>query len=61
MARRVQQHHLSYDPEVTVTMFQGEHLVLSLLERYDRKTVSRGFVEALKLWIRQNEDRAVKL
>jgi len=61
MTRTVQKHHISYDPEVTVTIFQGEHYILSLLDRYERKTVSRGFIEALKLWIRQNESRAVDL
>jgi len=61
MTRTVQKHHVSYDPEETVSVFRGEHQILTLIDRYERKTVSRGFIEALKRWIRQNESRAVDL
>jgi len=61
MPRAIQKHHISYDPPETVTVFQGEHYILTLIDRYERKTVSKGFIKALKLWIRNNERRAIDL
>ena len=61
MPRAVQKHHISYDPPETVTVFQGEHYILSLIDRYERKSVSKGFIEALKKWIKENEKRAIDL
>ena len=61
MPRAIQKHHISYDPPETVTVFQGEHYILTLIDRYERKTVSKGFIKALKLWIKNNERRAIDL
>ena len=61
MNRTIQKHHISYDPPETVTVFQGEHYILSLIDRYERKSVSKGFIKALKIWIKQNEKRAIDL
>ena len=61
MTRPIQKHHISYDPEEVVTVFQGEHYILSLIDRYERKSVSKGFIIALKKWIRDNEHKAVDL
>lgn len=49
----IQVHHISYDPEVTVEVYKGEHWILTQLQR--RKKVSRGFVKALIQWIAENE------
>jgi len=59
--RIVNVHHVSYDPEVTVKMFKGEHRCVTLMERYSRRTVSRGFIKCLKVFAALNEDRAVAL
>jgi len=61
MGRAVQTHHVSYDPEVTVRLYKGEHEIMTKLNWYERKTVSAGFVRALKAWIALNEHRAEEL
>jgi len=52
----IQTHHISYVPEIKVTLYKGEHWVISLLER--RKRISKGFVIVLKDWIQKNEPNA---
>lgn len=59
--RRVQNHHISYEPEVTVTVYAGEHEILGKMNYYSRKTVSQGFIKALLVWIFLNERRSVDL
>ena len=44
--RRVQRHHITYDPEWVVPIFQGEHWLISNIQR--RVHVSRGFIEAVE-------------
>lgn len=56
----IQEHHISYNPEVKVQVYKGEHWLLTQLNRH-RKRVSRGFIKALKTWIEQNEHEAVQL
>jgi len=55
----IQEHHLSYDPEIKVRLYQGEHWVITLLNR--RKRVSRGFIVSLKKWMLENEENAVEV
>jgi hypothetical protein len=57
----IQKHHVTYSPEVTVIIFRGEHEVLSKMQWYCRKKVSKGFIEALKDFIKKNEAKAVEL
>jgi hypothetical protein len=57
----VQTHHISHDPEITVRVSKGEHRILSLMEWYTRKTVSKGFIKALRAYLALNEDRAVEI
>ena len=57
----VQTHHLSYDPEVTVRVRKCEHLVLTRLNWYCKKQVSRGLITALKVFIAINEPKAKEL
>jgi hypothetical protein len=57
----IQTHHLSYNPEVKVLTYKGEHAILSRMQWYCRKKVSRGFIEALKIFIKENEAKAVEL
>jgi len=61
MTRAMQVHHISYNPEVTVTVYQGEHECLTKIDRYSRRTLSLGFIRALKAWIVLNEHRAEEL
>ena len=58
MGRVVQRHHISYKPEIVVTIYKGEHQILGLINRYEQKTVSKGFIRALKVWLALNEHRA---
>ena len=55
----VQNHHISYQPEVIVKIFKGEHWILSQIQR--RRRFSKGFVKALKMKIAEIEQDAVKL
>ena len=62
MAKRktvIQRHHLSYDPEVTVILYKGEHMILTWLNR--RKRISQGIIVALDTWLAQHRYNAVKL
>lgn len=52
----IQEHHISYDPEITVYCTRGEHWLLTQLNRY--KHISQGFITALKVWLALNEHRA---
>jgi len=44
-----------------VRIYKGEHSILSKLDWYTRKTVSAGFIKALKVFLALNEDRAERL
>ena len=55
----IQNHHISYDPEVTVKIFKGEHWILTQLQR--RKNISKGFVQSVKVWLALHEDDAQDL
>jgi len=56
----IQEHHIKYEaPEIKVRIYKGEHWLISLLSR--RKKVSKGFIRALKIWIQENEAKAVEL
>jgi hypothetical protein len=57
--RVIQGHHITYDPEWIVQVYQGEHWICTMLQR--RTHVSKGFVSALKYWLDQHEKRAVDL
>jgi hypothetical protein len=55
----VQKHHISYDPEVTVKIYKGEHFCLTMLQR--RKHISRGLIKALDVFAALNRYGAVDL
>jgi len=55
----IQVHHISYNPEVTVILWKGEHYILTLMGR--RKHISRGFLDALTVYIKENSDKAMEL
>ena len=57
--KRIQSHHISYDPEVKVSIYKGEHWILTQLQR--RKNFSKGFFKALKVIIALKEDTAKEL
>ena len=59
--RGVQRHHISYEPEITVNIFQGEHELITKMERYSKRTVSTGFLRCLRRFIKENKHKAVKL
>lgn len=69
MSKRViQLHHIIYShpnhstqKDVIVKIYKGEHSLLSRLDWYTRKSVSAGFIKALKVWLALNEDRAREL
>ena len=57
--RIVQRHHISYEkPVITVKVTKAEHHVLSLMTWYCKKFVSKGFIRALRIFIKTNKDRA---
>ena len=57
----VQQHHIAYEPEIVVYVRKGEHLILTRMQWYCRKTVSKGFIQALKVFVANHENIAVDL
>jgi hypothetical protein len=59
--RTIQEHHITYSPEKTVKVFKGEHELITKMNRYSKRTVSKGFLRCLRLFIKENRDRAVKL
>ena len=59
--RVIHNHHISYQPEVIVKCFAGEHRVISLMQIYGKKTVSKGFLRCLRRFIKEHKDKAVKL
>lgn len=55
----VQKHHITYEPERVVYIYKGEHWVLTRLQW--RKKVSKGFLEALRQYIKDTRGIAVNL
>jgi len=55
----IQAHHITYEPERTVNVYKGEHLILTQLQW--RKNISKGFLEALDQWLLDNRIKAVEL
>jgi hypothetical protein len=60
--RIIQKHHISYaDPEIIVKVTRGEHRILSMIQWYCKKFVSKGFIKALRIFIISNKNRAERL
>jgi hypothetical protein len=65
--RVVQAHHAVYgspdhpEQEVIVRIYKGEHKIATDMQRFLRKTTSKGFCKWLKIWLACNEDRAIDL
>jgi len=59
--RVLQRHHISYDPEIIATIYKGEHEILTKINMYTKKSLSRGFIRCLKTFIAIHEDRATEL
>jgi hypothetical protein len=63
----VNNHHIIYpgvehpEQEVVVKVRKCEHLLLTRQSWYCRKTVSEGYITALKVFIALNESRAKEL
>ena len=55
----IQKHHITYTPERIVTIWKGEHWILTRLQW--RKRISKGFIEALEQFIKDNKDSAFEL
>lgn len=55
--RVIQNHHISYDPEVIVPIYQGEHWLVTQLDR--RKYISKGLIKTIDVWLALNRDRAI--
>jgi hypothetical protein len=55
----IQQHHISYNPSIRVTLWKGEHYILTQIQW--RKEYSRGFIEALERFVKETRPFAVNL
>jgi len=53
----IQVHHITYEPPRTVLVRQTEHYILSVMQRM--KVPTKGFLSALRQYIRDNKDKAV--
>lgn len=58
--QQIQKHHLSYNPEVIVNVYKGEHWAITILKRRS-KNMSKGFLRCLKEYIKEHEEDAVEL
>ena len=56
----IQTHHISYDPEITVKLYKGEHWTITILNRR-KKNVSQGFLRCLQEYIEKHKYDAVEL
>lgn len=68
MAKVIQEHHIQYAhpdhksmKDIVVPVFKGEHLILNKIQMFTKKEVSQGFLQALKVFIAQNEYQAIDL
>lgn len=57
----VQRHHTSYDPERVVHVTKGEHLILTRMQWYTKALVSKGFLTALRAFLKEAAGRAIEL
>lgn len=55
----IQPHHISYEPEVVVKVYKGEHMLLTKLGW--RKRISKGFIQALEDWLTKHKAKAEDL
>jgi len=55
----VQRHHISYNPEVVVYVRRTEHWLLTVMGRLN--PISKGFIRALRRYIKENKKRAISL
>ena len=66
-ARVTQKHHIAYstpdhpNQEWIVRIYKGEHELIGKMHLYSRKTVSKGFLTCLKVFIAKSENRALEL
>jgi hypothetical protein len=63
--RIVQEHHILYKErdgkDKTVFVWKGEHQILTLLNLYTRVRVSKGFIQALRFWLKNNGSRGIDI
>lgn len=57
----VQRHHITYEPERVVYITKGEHLILTRMQWFCKKIVSKGFITALRQFIKDNASRSEDL
>lgn len=58
--RVINRHHTSYDPEVIVKVYKGEHLIITRLG-WTKAPPSQAFLKLLKEYIKAHENDAVDL
>ena len=68
MAKVIQNHHIQYQhdihksmKDIVVPVFKGEHLILNKIQMFTKVETSQGFLQALKVFIAQNEYQAIDL
>ena len=56
----IQKHHISYNPEIVVKIYKGEHWAITILNRR-KKNMSKGFLRCLQEYINIHKDEAEDL
>ena len=56
----IQNHHISYNPEITVKIYKGEHWAITILNRRS-KNMSKGFLRCLQKYIDEHKEDAIDL
>jgi len=56
----INKHHISYDPEIVVKIWKGEHQILTRLS-WTKRAPSKAFVIEIKKWLKENQHKAIDL
>lgn len=68
MSKVIQNHHIAYKnpdhksvKEIIVPIYKGEHNLLTKISWYCKKDVSKGFIQALEIFIAMRKYDAIDL
>lgn len=60
--RHIQTHHILYgETPITCRLFQGEHRIITLLNRASKNPPSKAFVELIGIWLITNQGKCIDL
>jgi hypothetical protein len=57
----IQTHHIQYNPPIVVRVFKGEHGILTRMQWWCKKEVSKGFIKALRYFIKERAKKSKEI